>query len=104
MRRRLGSARVVVAALVLLPALVTGKKSEWTPKHEKGRCALRGQCGTDGWFGPQLPCPDNGLAETPDKATSDKLVDLCGDSWSESDVCCNEQQVLALESPSTEWR
>ncbi|KAF2729726.1 multidrug efflux transporter AcrB transmembrane domain-containing protein [Polyplosphaeria fusca] len=68
-----------------------------TTKHEKGRCSIRGQCGSDSLFGPQLPCPDNGLAETPDDSVRDKLVDICGSEWSDTDICCLEEQIDALK-------
>ena len=67
-----------------------------TSKHEKGRCAIRGHCGSEGLFGSELPCPDNGPAATPDDAARKKLVDICGDAWAETDVCCNEVQLDAL--------
>ncbi|KIW04293.1 uncharacterized protein PV09_04589 [Verruconis gallopava] len=67
-------------------------------KHEAGRCALRGQCGSDSFFGPQLPCPDNGKASAPDDQLRKKLVDICGGAWSEGDVCCEESQLDALQS------
>ena len=64
-----------------------------TPKHEAGRCAIRGTCGKDGFFGPELPCPDNGLAEEPDGKVRKQLVELCGAKWSEGPVCCTGAQV-----------
>lgn len=67
-------------------------------KHEKGRCAIRGHCGSDGFLGPQLPCPDNGLAKRPDAELKESLVDICGDKWCDSDVCCNSEQLDALQS------
>lgn len=69
-----------------------------TTKHEKGRCAIRGHCGKQGFFGSDLPCPDNGLAEKPDADVKKKLVDICGDKWSDTNVCCNEEQLDALSS------
>jgi Niemann-Pick C1 protein len=68
-----------------------------TTKHEKGRCALRGHCGKQGFFGSDLPCPDNGPAEAPSDDVRKKLVDICGDQWSDSDVCCKEEQLDALK-------
>jgi Niemann-Pick C1 protein len=65
----------------------------WTIKHEKGRCAIRGHCGSEGFFGRQLPCPDNGVAEDPDDDVRKKLVAVCGDSWAKSKVCCEAEQV-----------
>jgi Niemann-Pick C1 protein len=69
-----------------------------TTKHERGRCAIRGHCGKQGFFGSELPCPDNGLAETPEKEVKEKLVEICGDAWSDSDVCCKEEQLDALKT------
>lgn len=65
----------------------------WTNTHESGRCAIRGQCGKKSLFGGELPCPDNGLAEEPDKETREKLVDICGAQWEDGDICCNGNQV-----------
>ena len=62
-------------------------------KHEQGRCSIRGHCGKQSFFGKELPCPDNGLAEEPDKQTRQDLVDICGDSWSDGQVCCDGSQV-----------
>jgi Niemann-Pick C1 protein len=67
-------------------------------KHEAGRCAIRGSCGKDGFFGSKLPCPDNGLAEDPTADVRAKLVDLCGEQWAEGQVCCKEEQLDALKS------
>lgn len=82
-------------AITLLPLLSPSSAADegWTLKHEKGRCAIRGHCGKQGFFGRDLPCPDNGLAEEPDHSLREQIVTLCGDSWSESKVCCTQQQV-----------
>lgn len=64
-----------------------------TKIHEEGRCAIRGHCGKQSFFGGELPCPDNGLAEEPEAAVRKKLVDLCGTKWEEGPVCCKEEQV-----------
>ena len=68
----------------------------YTPKHEAGRCAIRGQCGKDSFFGPQLPCPDNGLAKEPQDDVRKQLVELCGSKWSTGPVCCEPEQVSCL--------
>ncbi|KAL1998892.1 hypothetical protein VTN02DRAFT_5412 [Thermoascus thermophilus] len=81
--------------LLLLPppgVLAAGE----TTIHEKGRCAIRGHCGKKSFFGGDLPCPDNGLAELPDATVRRKLVALCGSQWEEGAVCCKEEQVDAL--------
>lgn len=80
----------IVAAL---SAQVIASEGNWTEKHEAGRCAIRGQCGKKSFFGGELPCPDNGKAETPDKDTREQLVAICGSSWDEGDVCCDSAQV-----------
>ncbi|KAK3680795.1 niemann-Pick type C-related protein 1 [Vermiconidia calcicola] len=69
-----------------------------TKIHEAGRCAIRGQCGKQSFFGGELPCPDNGLAEKPEDELRDKLVEVCGDEWKDRDVCCKQEQVDALKS------
>lgn len=70
----------------------------YTPKHEAGRCAIRGQCGAKRVFGSQLPCLDNGPAEEPDAKLRQQLTDLCGPKWAQGPVCCNAEQVDALKS------
>lgn len=67
----------------------------FTPIHEAGRCAIRGSCGKSGWFGPELPCPDNGLAKDPTDEVRKQLVGICGSKWSTGPVCCEGEQVLS---------
>ena len=67
-----------------------------TPKHEAGRCAIRGHCGKVGFFGKPLPCVDNGLAEDPDEDLRQQLVSVCGPKWNHGPICCNEEQVSWL--------
>ncbi|KAK4983204.1 niemann-Pick type C-related protein 1 [Elasticomyces elasticus] len=83
---------------VTLFAISTFAADSWTSKHEEGRCAIRGHCGKQGFFGSELPCPDNGLAEEPDDALRKKLVGICGEKWSEGAVCCRNEQLDALSS------
>lgn len=72
---------------------IVASEGNWTEKHEAGRCAIRGQCGKKSFFGGELPCPDNDLAEDPDGDTRKKLIAICGDGWSSGDVCCDSDQV-----------
>lgn len=76
----------------LAATLVLGEA--YTPKHEAGRCAIRGSCGKQGFFGPELPCPDNGLAQEPDDDVRKQLVEMCGPKWSSGPVCCEGGQVI----------
>ena len=89
----------ILASLVIvgwLLQLATGSNAgNWTVKHEAGRCALKGQCGKKSFFGGQLPCPDNSVAEKPDDGTRKKLVTICGDKWDEGAICCDGDQVYA---------
>lgn len=80
---------------ILIPAVLASDEA-WTVKHEEGRCAIRGQCGKQSFFGGQLPCPDNGLAEQPKKDTRAKLVAICGEQWSTGPVCCDADQVSVM--------
>ncbi|KAF2718019.1 NCR1, Niemann-pick type C [Polychaeton citri CBS 116435] len=84
---------------VLLFGIASASDSpDLTTKHEAGRCAMRGHCGKQGFFGSALPCPDNGPAHTPDDDLRKEIMDLCGDEWKETDVCCNAEQVDTLRS------
>ncbi|KAJ5618387.1 Patched [Penicillium herquei] len=78
------------------PSLV-GAQGE-TAIHEQGRCAIRGQCGKQSFFGGELPCPDNDLAHQPEDSVRQKLVNLCGPKWKEGPVCCRDEQIDALSS------
>ena len=95
-RAALGPARrlLTLATISILILNAFAKEVNLTEKHEAGRCAIRGQCGKQSFFGGELPCPDNGLARKPDADTRKKLVDICGDAWSEGDVCCESAQVI----------
>ncbi|KAF2139411.1 uncharacterized protein K452DRAFT_289969 [Aplosporella prunicola CBS 121167] len=99
MRSSRGGWQLIAALLLaLLTAVALGKDDGLNQKHEKGRCAIRGHCGSQGFFGPQLPCPDNGLAETPEAEVRKKLVSICGESWADTDVCCTGEQLDTLQS------
>ncbi|KAJ5113167.1 Patched [Penicillium angulare] len=90
------AAIVGLGSLALQPSLVSA--SGETVIHEKGRCAIRGNCGKQSIFGGQLPCPDNDLAREPEESTRKKLVDLCGPKWQEGPVCCLEEQIGTLST------
>ncbi|PVI02825.1 niemann-pick C1 protein precursor [Periconia macrospinosa] len=91
--------KYLTAGLLLMSAVsAVATGPDWTVKHEEGRCAIRGHCGKQGFFGSELPCPDNGLAEKPEDDVRKKLVDICGDSWSDTPVCCKEEQLDALKT------
>ncbi|KIW62777.1 hypothetical protein PV04_10910 [Phialophora macrospora] len=86
-----------VAAVAAAGSLPLALSSPPTALHEAGRCAIRGHCGKQGFFGSDLPCPDNGEAAAPSGAVREKLVNLCGTSWQDTDVCCTEEQVDTLQ-------
>ncbi|KAF2396934.1 niemann-pick C type protein family [Trichodelitschia bisporula] len=96
MRASRSSWRVAALSLALFAS------ASWavgpTAKHEAGRCALRGNCGSDSFFGPQLPCPDNEFAEDPEPAVREKLLSICGEQWADKQVCCREEQLDTLKS------
>lgn len=85
---------LLISVLQSSTAIVT---EEFAPaestKHEAGRCAIRGHCGKQSFFGGELPCLDNGLAKEPEPELRTKIVNLCGDKWMDGDVCCLEEQV-----------
>ncbi|KAI5247724.1 multidrug efflux transporter AcrB transmembrane domain-containing protein [Aureobasidium subglaciale] len=79
-------------------AIETTATDGLTHKHEAGRCAIRGHCGKQGFFGSDLPCPDNGLAEQPNADTRRTLMSICGEKWAEGPICCTDEQLGALSS------
>ena len=83
-----------ITIIALFGVVTSASDGNWTVKHEKGRCAMKGQCGKKSFFGGQLPCPDNTKAEDPEKDVRKKLVEICGDDWSEGSVCCDDDQVM----------
>jgi Niemann-Pick C1 protein len=82
--------------VAVLGLLSFAKADLLTPIHESGRCALRGQCGKQSFFGGDLPCLDNGEAKEPSSVVKEKLIGLCGTKWNGTAVCCEEEQVDAL--------
>ncbi|RDW78581.1 sphingolipid transporter NCR1 [Aspergillus mulundensis] len=87
---------IPIAAALSFPtqSLAQGK----TKIHEEGRCAIRGHCGKQSFFGGELPCPDNDVAREPEAAVREKLVSLCGAKWEDGPVCCEEEQIDALSN------
>lgn len=85
---------LVVVAFLSLVAFTYAEDEDRI--HETGRCSIRGQCGKEGFFGKELPCPDNGLAKTPGNSTRKRLVSICGEKWNKGDVCCDDDQVRPL--------
>jgi len=83
---------------LLLASSAVAIASPPTAIHEAGRCAVRGHCGKQGFFGKDLPCPDNGLAEQPADDVRKKLVNVCGEKWAEGPICCAEEQVRPKSS------
>ncbi|KAI4276572.1 MAG: hypothetical protein LQ337_002402 [Flavoplaca oasis] len=103
MTRVWGSMWTPFIASLLLAAwlldVVTGSTDgNWTVKHEAGRCALKGQCGKKSFFGGQLPCPDNSVADDPEEDTRKKLVAICGDKWDDGAICCDGDQIDSLST------
>ncbi|OWP04441.1 patched sphingolipid transporter (Ncr1) [Marssonina coronariae] len=86
--------RYLAAAAAGLLTLASGEL--FTPKHEAGRCAIRGTCGSKGFFSPALPCPDNGLAKEPEDDVREQLVEICGARWKAGPVCCEKEQLDTL--------
>lgn len=92
--------RLVVGALLLVSGVAADEA--YTPKHEAGRCAMRGHCGKKSWFGKQLPCVDNELATTPDPEFAKNIEAVCGAKWKDSKVCCSPEQVRLVLISSSE--
>ncbi|GBF63542.1 niemann-Pick type C-related protein [Trichophyton mentagrophytes] len=86
------------AALAALGGIASLSQAALTDVHEAGRCAIRGNCGRQSFFGGELPCPDNGLAHQPGQRVRQQLVELCGKKWEDGPVCCKEEQINALST------
>lgn len=86
------------ALFFLMAMTATASDGNWTLKHEAGRCAMKGHCGKQSFFGGELPCPNNTLAETPSREVREKLVGICGKEWAHTDVCCDSDQLDALNT------
>lgn len=90
--------------LALVAGLLALASSEsFTPKHEAGRCAIRGNCGGNSFFSPPLPCTDNGLATDPEDDVRQQLVALCGPKWNTGPVCCDKEQVGYTANLHSYW-
>jgi Niemann-Pick C1 protein len=76
-------------------ATTTTSSPVLSPTHAPGICAIRGNCGSESFFGPQLPCLDNTPAAAPESdEVREKLISICGSGWEDVDkVCCVEQQL-----------
>ncbi|KAI4141196.1 MAG: hypothetical protein L6R39_005471 [Caloplaca ligustica] len=88
----------LLSILLLFRSAEASNDGNWTIKHEAGRCAMKGQCGKKSFFGGQLPCPDNSVAQKPDEATRKKLTAICGNKWHEGSICCDGDQIDALST------
>ncbi|TVY16737.1 Niemann-Pick type C-related protein 1 [Lachnellula arida] len=89
----MGPSLRAVAGLVLTAASTLVSSEAFTPIHEAGRCAIRGDCGT---LFSRLPCVDNGLAKDPEDDVREKLMGICGPKWKTGPLCCEEKQLDTL--------
>ncbi len=85
-----------VMRLVVLCFLVSAVVG--TQVHSAGHCAIQGQCGKQSLFGKSLPCPYNEAAYSPNDDIRAKLVNICGEKWQEGPICCQDDQLDALQS------
>ena len=102
----LGALSLAVATVVGssdVSASLSANNNILTPKHEAGRCAIRGHCGKIGFFGKPLPCVDNGSAEDPDDDLREKLVSVCGAKWNSGPICCDDEQVRCVASVAVRY-
>ncbi|KAI6034058.1 patched family-domain-containing protein [Pisolithus microcarpus] len=71
--------------------------SSSTPGEALGQCAMRGSCGSKGWFGQQLPCPYDGPPLEPEGSKArDLLVSFCGPQYAQGPTCCTSDQIETL--------
>ena len=91
-------AMLFIRTLVLrvMPAVTATSELRTEVHRAPGYCAMRGHCGRESIFGPELPCPYNGKAMVPDAKLGDMLSSICGSLFEDSLVCCDLDQVVAL--------
>ncbi|KAI9826600.1 MAG: hypothetical protein M1832_006196 [Thelocarpon impressellum] len=80
---------------------VTARQAGAEVVASTGVAAIAGEAiaaGVESFFGAQLPCPDNAVAEDPSAKTRKKLVEICGTRWAEGPICCEDEQIDALGS------
>ncbi|KAF3936864.1 hypothetical protein ABW19_dt0205437 [Dactylella cylindrospora] len=92
-----GGLRRLIYLTLSTALLFTSISAQVTKKHEAGYCALRGECGSKGFWGKPLPCPDNGPAKVPSTTFQKDLADFCGQKWAEGPVCCTEDQLESMK-------
>ncbi|WVO13857.1 hypothetical protein L204_101480 [Cryptococcus depauperatus] len=67
------------------------------PRRGKGICTMRGSCGRASMFGAELPCPDDGKADSADKSLLELMSSVCGPSYIRPNhVCCTFDQLSTL--------
>lgn len=91
MRRRL----YTLLLLCFTSCVYIAHAKEYTPIHREGYCAMRGQCGLDGFL--PLNCIYNDVAIEPETDSFRRLlIDTCGVEYATGPVCCDDTQVEAL--------
>ncbi|KAG5457355.1 MAG: hypothetical protein BJ554DRAFT_2655, partial [Olpidium bornovanus] len=67
-------------------------------RHQKNHCAMYGQCGklSSSFLARSLPCPTSQRATQPLGSHRDLVVEVCGQDFAETDVCCDEEQLNSL--------
>ncbi|KAF7725941.1 hypothetical protein EC973_009178 [Apophysomyces ossiformis] len=80
----------ITGKVIVLPSVMAEPISS---VHQKGYCAMRGQCGS---MFLHVPCVDNGPAEEPSSRFREQLVATCGAAYAEGPVCCDESQLNDL--------
>src|SRR6201994_2784573 len=94
----LSALSLLFAVSILAAPAYAATSSGLTAIHEAGRCAIRGNCGSERLWGPQLPCPDNEPAAEATDEVRTALVGICGAEWTDSKVCCTLEQLEALRT------
>jgi Niemann-Pick C1 protein len=69
-----------------------------TSVHKKNYCAIYSTGGKTSFFGPDLPRANNVPAQKLSPKDHIDLVDICGDSWRNTDyACCDGTQIASLK-------
>ncbi|KAI7950224.1 hypothetical protein MJO28_009045 [Puccinia striiformis f. sp. tritici] len=72
-------------------------------QDQSGRCAMYDRCGKKGFFGQELPCPDNSPARKTTADLQSALGRICGNRFASLETaCCTKDQLEDLSQSLTQ--
>lgn len=86
----------MLSCLVISAFFWSSSATKLAYRHSANVCMMRGECGSESFFGPQLPCLYNEEALEPDTRLRQSLLDICGPRFGAGPVCCDLAQLTSL--------